>query len=81
MAARKEAMAKAKYISDFERDVMRIGAQNGFKAPQIARFLKRGKMVVYNHLKAMEAEGTLKALPMCFIEEEIVEAIRKANRA
>ncbi|NVK16718.1 MAG: hypothetical protein HWE35_21305 [Rhodobacteraceae bacterium] len=74
-------MAKAKYISDFERDVMRIGAARGYKAPQIARFLKRGKMVVYNHLKAMESDGTLKDLPLCFVTDEIAEAIGKANRA
>jgi transposase len=73
-------MAKAKYISEFERDVMRIGAANGYTAPQIARFLKRGKMVVYNHIKAMEAEGTLQNLPLCFVEQEIAAAIGKAGR-
>jgi transposase len=73
-------MAKAKYISDFERDVMRIGHAKGYKPPQIARFLKRGKMVVYNHIKAMEAAGTLDDLPLCFVVEEIGEAIRRADR-
>lgn len=74
-------MARAKYISEFERDVMRIGHARGLKAPQIARFLKRGKMVVYNHLKAMEADGTLSDLPLCFVADEIAEAIRKADQA
>lgn len=73
-------MAKAKYISDFERDVMRIGNAKGFKAPQIARFLKRGKMVVYNHIKGMAADGTLEDLPLCFVVDEIAEAIQKANQ-
>lgn len=73
-------MAKAKYISDFERDVMRIGADRGYKAPQISRFLKRGKMVVYNHIKAMEKAGTLNDLPMCFVADEIAEAIGRADR-
>ena len=73
-------MAKAKYISDFEREVMRIGHARGFNAPQIARFLKRGKMVVYNHIKRMEADGTLENLPLCFVVDDIAEAIRKANQ-
>lgn len=72
-------MAKAKYISEFERDVMRIGAANGYSAPQIARFLKRGKMVVYNHIKAMERDGTLGDLPLCFVADEIAAAIGKAD--
>lgn len=73
-------MAKGKYISDFERDVIRIGLAQGLKAPQIARFLKRGKMAVYNHIKAMETEGTLTTLPMCFIANEIGKAIREADQ-
>ncbi|MCG7626501.1 hypothetical protein MHM88_01685 [Epibacterium sp. MM17-32] len=72
-------MAKAKYISDFERDVMRIGHAKGYKAPQIARFLRRGKMVVYNHIKAMDEAGTLEDLPLCFVVDEIAAAIGKAN--
>ncbi|MCE8508336.1 helix-turn-helix domain-containing protein [Ruegeria pomeroyi] len=73
-------MAKAKYISDFEREVMRIGHSRGFNAPEIARFLKRGKMVVYNHINRMDADGTLSDLPLCFVADEIAEAIRKANQ-
>ena len=59
---------------------MRIGTSKGFNAPQIARFLKRGKMVVYNHIKQMDADGTLADLPLCFVVDEIAEAIRKANQ-
>lgn len=73
-------MAKAKYISTFERDVIRIGYAKGIKAPQIARFLKRGKMVVYNHIKAMEADGTIGELPLSFVADEIADAIRRADQ-
>ena len=73
-------MAKAKYISEFERDVMRIGVSKGLKSPQIARFLKRGKMVVYNHIKAMREDGTIDDLPLCFISDEIAESISKGGR-
>ena len=73
-------MAKAKYISDFEREVMRIGHAKGLKAPTIARFLKREKATVYNHIKAMEKDGTIGELPMCFVVDEIAEAIRKADQ-
>ncbi|AVW90992.1 helix-turn-helix domain-containing protein [Celeribacter baekdonensis] len=72
-------MAKGKFITEFERDVIRIGYAKGIKAPQIARFLKRGKVVVYNHIKAMEGDGTIGALPMCFMCDEIAEAIRNAQ--
>lgn len=72
-------MAKAKYISEFERDVMRIGHSKGLSAPQIARFLGRGKMVVYNHINGMIEDGTISALPMCFVADEIAEAIRNAQ--
>ena len=70
-------MAKARYISDFERDVIRIGIDAGIKAPKIALFLGRGKMVIYNQIKKMEAEGTIQNKPMGFVCEEIAAAIRK----
>ena len=70
-------MAKAKYISDFERDVIRIGVSRGIKAPQIARFLNREKMTIYNHIKAMQQAGTLENLPLCFVADEIARAINE----
>lgn len=68
-------MAKAAYISDFERDVIRIGHSRGIKAPDIARFLGRTKVAVYNQIKAMDAAGTLENLPLCFVADEIAGAI------
>ncbi|WP_323006779.1 helix-turn-helix domain-containing protein [Pseudorhodobacter sp.] len=68
-------MAKAKYISDFERDVIRIGVSRGIKAPAIARFLGRQKMAVYNHIAAMEADGTIGNVPLAFVADEIARAI------
>ena len=69
-------MAKGKYITEFERDFMRIGVAHGISAPQIARFLKRQKMVVYNHIKAMEADGTIENVPLAFVADEIAKAMQ-----
>jgi len=69
-------MAKAKYISSFERDVMRIGRAHGFSDAQIGRFCGRQRMTVGNHIKAMIKDGTIDDLPMGFVVDEIAEAIR-----
>lgn len=69
-------MAKRRYISAFELDVIRIGVAAGIKAPQIARFLGRQKMAIYNHIKKMEADGTINDCPFGFVADEIAGAIR-----
>tara|TARA_R110002096_G_scaffold216523_7_gene404428 strand:+ start:1169 stop:1387 length:219 start_codon:yes stop_codon:yes gene_type:complete len=69
-------MAKAKFISKFELDVIRIGVSRGFNAPQIGRFIGRNKLTVYNHIAAMKEAGTIGDVPMAFVVDEIAEAIR-----
>ena len=73
-------MAKAKYITDFERDVIRIGVDRGIKAPAIARFLHRQKMAIYNHIAAMEQDGTIGDVMLEAVADEIAAAIL-ANEA
>jgi len=73
-------MAKSRYISEFERNIIRIGVAKGLNAPQIAKFLKRGKMVVYNHIKAMRADDTLNDLPVCEALDEIASAISESGQ-
>lgn len=73
-------MARGKFISDFERDVIRIGISRDLKAPQIARFLGRSKVAVYQQISAMEAEGTMENTVLDFVSEEIAQAIRRRDQ-
>jgi hypothetical protein len=68
-------MAKGKYITDFERDVIRCGVSFGCNAPQIAVFLGRNRMAVYNQISAMRQAGTLEELPGDFLAAQIGGAI------
>ena len=79
--ADKEKMARAKYITDFEKDVIRIGVANGIKAPAIARFLGRKKMAIYRHIELLEQDGTLGNVPMEFVADEIAAAIKAKEAA
>lgn len=64
-------MARGKLITDFERDVIRIGISRGATYGQIAKFLGRTKPAVFNQAKAMREAGTLDNLPFCFVATEI----------
>lgn len=70
-------MARAKYISKFERDMIRIGHAHGVNAPSIARFLGRSKVAVYKQIERMTADGTIEDLPFAFVSEEITRAMRQ----
>lgn len=69
-------MAHGKFISEFERDVIRIGIAHGLSVPQIAKFLHRNRVAIHNHKKAMEDAGTIDRLPFGFVCDEIANAIR-----
>lgn len=71
-------MAKAKFITDFERDCIRIGHARGVRPVQVARWLKRSRITVHKQIAAMRDAGTLDDLPMCFVVDEIAEAMRNA---
>lgn len=72
-------MAHGKYITAEEADVIRVGVHLGFKAPRIAKALGRNRVTIHNHIKKMEAEGTLGNLPMAFLVEAIGNEIRAAG--
>lgn len=74
-------MAHGKFITDFERDVIRIGVAHGISVPKIAIFLRRNRVAIHNHKKAMEEAGTLDDLPLGCVAEEIANAIRAKARA
>lgn len=72
-------MAKRKYISDFERDVIRIGHANGVSCTQIAKFCGRNRVTIWNHIRAMTDDGTITQLPFGFVVDEVAEAMRNAR--
>jgi hypothetical protein len=68
-------MAKGKYITDFERDLIRCGIAYGCNAPAIALFLGRNRMAVYNQIAAMRTAGTLQDVPLSAAASVIGRAI------
>lgn len=70
-------MARGKFITDFERDMIRIGHSEGIGDATIARALRRTPASVGQQIKKMRAAGTLDDLPFVFVVEEIAEFIRK----
>lgn len=70
-------MARAKFITDFERDCIRIGKSRGLDNATIARALKRTQAAIGQQVKAMDKAGTLDNLPMVLMVEEIAEMMRR----
>lgn len=68
-------MAKARYISDLELDLIRIGIARGHSCIKIAKFMGRSKQVVYNHAEKMRENGTLGDLPLEFVVDEVAAKI------
>ena len=64
-------MARGKFITDFERAVIRLGMRDGRSYADIARLLGRTRGAVRQHVKRMEADGTLGNLPLPFHLEEL----------
>lgn len=72
-------MARGKFITDFERDCIRIGKAEGIDNATIARALKRTPAAVGQQVKAMEETGTLDRLPFIFMCEDIADMLRLAG--
>lgn len=70
-------MAKAKLISDFEREIIRIGVDGGFNASQISRYIGRERSTVHKQIEAMTKAEIMGALPRPFICEQICTDIRE----
>lgn len=69
-------MAKAKYITDFEREIIKIGHSQGIYPMQISRYLGRTRVAVHQQIEKMKQDGTIDDLPLAFVVDEIAEAIR-----
>ena len=72
-------MARGGFISEFERDCIRIGKNRGVDNATIARALKRTKAAVGNHVKAMTDAGTLDDLPIAFVCDDIADMLRRSG--
>lgn len=73
-------MARGKYISEFELDLIRVCHAHGCKAPSIGRYMGRTKMAVYQKIDQMREDGTLDDLPNWFPQfvDDIVRLVNDA---
>ena len=60
-------MARGKYLTDFELDVIRYGHSNGHSAAKIAEFLGRNRSNVWRTIQKMEKDGTLGEVQADFV--------------
>jgi len=72
-------MARAKYFTDFERDLIRVGVKLGKNAAEIARAMGRTDTGVRNQIKAMQAAGTLENLPFEVIQERDAQGLENGG--
>lgn len=73
-------MAKAKYITEVERDAIRVGLSIKLTAPAIGHYLGRSKQGIYNEIQRLEQDGTLRNLPVPFLVEALArDMMRKEN--
>lgn len=71
-------MARGKYFTDFERDLIRVGVKMGKNAAQIARAMGRTDTGVRNQIKAMQDAGTIENLPFPIVAERDAEGLTDA---
>lgn len=69
-------MARGAYITEFEREIIRIGHARGLTGGQIAKYLRRERTGIYRIIKEMEDDGTLANVPFDFICDDVEAAIR-----
>ncbi|DBA35683.1 TPA_inf: hypothetical protein gp20 [Marinomonas phage YY] len=72
-------MARGRFITEFEKDCIRIGYARGIENATVARALKRTKAAVGQQIKAMEEAGTLGNLPLIFMVDEVEQMLRRAG--
>lgn len=70
-------MARGRFISDFEADLIRIGHAAGIDNATIARAMGRHKSAIGKYLRRMEDEQTIGNLPTCLVGDRIAEMIRR----
>ena len=70
-------MARGKYISDFEKECIRIGLANGIRPATIARALGRNKAAITGHAKVIAESLDAAQEPFPFVADEIAEMLRR----
>jgi hypothetical protein len=72
-------MAKSKFITDDEKDLIRIGVALGNSDADIARFIgrKRPTVTVWRH--KMIKDGTIGNLPFDFVVDDVSEKMAAAK--
>jgi hypothetical protein len=69
-------MARGRFITEFERECIRIGKSKDISNATIARALSRTKAAIGQQVKEMEEAGTIADLPMVFIVDDIADMLR-----
>jgi IS30 family transposase len=73
------SVARGKYITENERDTMRVGVKHGLTIAEIAKGMGRTRMGVNTHVKAMRDAGTLSDRPLLpHVEAAILEGLKNA---
>lgn len=72
-------MARGRFITNFEKECIRIGKAKNIDNATIARALNRTKAAIGQQVKAMEEAGTLEDLPLAFVVDDIAEMMRRTG--
>lgn len=72
-------MAKGKFITDLERECIRIGYSINLNAPAIAHYLGRNRVSVHNEINKMIKDGTIGMIPFEFVVENIAKDMMRAE--
>lgn len=72
-------MARGRFITEFEKECIRIGKAKNIDNATIARALNRTKASIGQQVKAMENAGTLDDLPLAFVVDDIADMMRRTG--
>ena len=70
-------MARGKYITDFEKECIRIGLAAGIKPATIARALGRNKAAITAHCKVISENLEAAQEPFPFVADDIADMLRR----
>jgi len=70
-------MARGRFISGFEADLIRIGHAAGIDNATIARAIGRTKATVGTHVRRMTDEQTIGDVPTCYAVDQLADMLRR----
>lgn len=74
-------MAKGKFITELEREYIRIGYSIDLNAPAIAHYLGRDRVTVHNEINKMKKNETIGMIPFEFVVENIAKDMMRTEKA